>query len=97
MLEQAALANSASTPVQMPDQKETDFIGEFCDGLKTCIGHLRRDIQKPEEVRNEDVNTSLDISHASDEREEIPHHLAYSSTVSISGTKAQKRLVAVMK
>ena len=29
MLEQAALANSASTPVQMPDQKETDFIGEL--------------------------------------------------------------------
>ena len=99
MLEQAALATSAPTPVQMPGHQETDFMCEYCDksfkslrGLKTHMGHIHRDIQKPEKVRNEDVNTSLEISHASDEREEIPHPLANSTTVSIPETKSPEKL-----
>ena len=61
MLEEASSATTASLPGQMPGRDEKDFKCEHCDkcfkslrGLKTHMGHKHKDLQKPEEVSDEE-------------------------------------------
>ena len=93
MVEQAASATSPYLPVQMPGLKENEFKCEHCEkcfnslrGLKTHMGHIHRDIQKPEQARHEELNISLEASLAIEDRDEDPHPEANSAIISISET-----------
>ena len=90
MLEQAASATTASLPVQMPGRDEKDFKFELCDkcfksmhGLKTHMGHKHKDLQKPEEVCDEETNIYLELAHKSEDRQELFIPQDNSSIVSI--------------
>ena len=75
MLKHAAEASSTSPSSQKPGREESNFKCDHCDSrfefkrnLKKHIGHKHKDLQKPEELRCEEVATSLNMSTVSEER-----------------------------
>ena len=75
MLKHASKASSTSHLAKKPWKEEINFKCYHCESrfklecnLKKHIEHKHKKIQKPEELRDEEVDTSLNMSAVSEER-----------------------------
>ena len=78
MLKHAAEAYSPSHPTQKPGKEDINFKCDHCESrfklernLKKHIEHKHKEIQKPEELQDEVVDTSLNMSAVSEERSNV--------------------------
>ena len=91
MLQHAAVNTSSCSPVSEPDKEgfkcdECDFSSKSKRGLKTHITRTHKDTQKPEDLRSEEHQDSLNVSELSQQRESSLVN-ADSSTISSTPVK----------
>ena len=89
MLQHASAAPSPSPPAQRPELKGSDeeFKCDKCDytstskqGVSIHKGHQHKELKKPEILRVELLDKSLDLSQVSEDREEHEHSFSVTNT-----------------